>query len=103
MDPLKDAHFADVIQEGLGSCYAMSALSSVALYPDLINSIFLTKQRNEAGIHAVRLFIRGKPWVIDVDDRMLYYYLPTNEEGNFSKNPNSWKNLDSYKDTLAFA
>jgi len=50
----------------------MAAMSSVAPFPELINSVFLTKEKNDAGIHAVRFFIRGKPWVIDVDDRMFY-------------------------------
>ena len=48
-------------------------MSAVAPFPDLINSVFLTKEKNDAGIHAVRFFIRGKPWVVDVDDRMFYY------------------------------
>ena len=48
-------------------------MSAVAPFPDIVDSIFLTKEKNAAGIHAVRFFIRGKPWVIDVDDRMFYY------------------------------
>ena len=52
-------------------------MSAAAPFPDIINNVFLTKEKNDAGIHAVRLFIRGKPWVIDVDDRFLYYFPET--------------------------
>mmetsp|Transcript_38563 Transcript_38563/g.58712 ORF Transcript_38563/g.58712 Transcript_38563/m.58712 type:complete len:277 (+) Transcript_38563:460-1290(+) len=37
-------------------------------YPDLVKSIFLNKEDNEAGIYGLRFFIRGKPWVVTIDD-----------------------------------
>jgi len=27
---------------------------------------------NSAGIYAIRLFIRGKPWIVTLDDTILY-------------------------------
>jgi hypothetical protein len=47
-------------------------MGAVAEFPDLIKSVFLTKERNSAGIYAVRLYIRGKPWVITLDDEFLF-------------------------------
>ena len=55
----------------------IQALAGVAEFPDLITSIFLTKTKNTAGIHAIRFYIRGKPWVVAVDDELLWY----NENG----------------------
>jgi len=34
--------------------------------------MFLTKEKNAAGIHALRFYIRGKPWVFDIDDKMFF-------------------------------
>lgn len=67
MDSTFYPHFSEAIQGDLGSCYAMAAMSAVAAYPDIMDPIFLTKTKNAAGIAAVQIFIRGKPWVIDVD------------------------------------
>jgi hypothetical protein len=50
----------------------MSAIATVAEQPDLIKSIFLTQTKNSAGIYGLRFYIRGKPWVISIDDQMLY-------------------------------
>jgi hypothetical protein len=34
--------------------------------------MFVTQEKNVAGIHGLRFFIRGKPWVIDIDDSLLF-------------------------------
>ena len=47
-------------------------MASIAEFPDLIKDIFLTDNKNEAGISAVKFYIRGKPWVIEVDDILLF-------------------------------
>lgn len=35
--------------------------------PNLLKSIFLTEEKNEANALAVKLSIRGKPWVVTVN------------------------------------
>ena len=35
--------------------------------------MFVTDTKNDAGIYNLRFFIRGKPWVITIDDEMLFY------------------------------
>jgi len=35
--------------------------------------MFITKTKNDAGIYAVRFYIRGKPWVVTVDDYFLFH------------------------------
>ena len=47
-------------------------MAGVAEFPKLIKDIFLTEKKYRVGISAVKLFIRGKPWVIDVDDKLLF-------------------------------
>tara|TARA_B110000285_G_C15082512_1_gene594317 strand:- start:937 stop:1257 length:321 start_codon:yes stop_codon:yes gene_type:complete len=49
-------------------------------------------QENEFGIYAVKFFIRGKPWLITVDDSLLVKYSSaTNFELYFSKfNPRTY-------------
>jgi hypothetical protein len=44
----------------------------VAEFPNMIKNTFLTKSLNDAGIIGVKLYIRGKPWVITIDDEFLY-------------------------------
>ena len=34
--------------------------------------MFLTPLDNQAGIYALTLYIRGKPWVVDVDDKLFF-------------------------------
>jgi hypothetical protein len=39
----------------------------------LIKNILLTPTKNNASIYALLLNIRGKPWVVAVDDYLLWY------------------------------
>lgn len=83
----KDAtspHYTDPRQGGAGTCYIMQAMSGVAEFPDIIKSIFLTNTDNEAGIYALRFFIRGKPWVVAIDDQ-LFFSGTTTQSLYFSK------------------
>jgi hypothetical protein len=51
----------------------MQASSALGEWPDLVREAFLTKEKNDAGIMAVRLYIKGKPWVVTIDDYHLFY------------------------------
>ena len=39
---------------------------------EILDDIFLTKTTNLSGIYVVKLYIRGKPWLVPVDDNFLY-------------------------------
>lgn len=67
-----DPHYAEPVQGGAGTCYIMQAISGVAEFPALIKDVFLTQESNKAGIHGIKLYIRGKPWVLAVDDNLLF-------------------------------
>ena len=65
--------FSDSTQGQGGTCYIISALSSLANYPDYIKSIFLEDEDlNNNGIYTLKFFIRGKPWLVTVDDIFLF-------------------------------
>ena len=49
----------------------------IAEYPSLVRKLFLTQNKNKAGIFALRVFIRGKPHVISVDDNIMFYWYGT--------------------------
>ncbi|CAD8111547.1 unnamed protein product [Paramecium sonneborni] len=74
----------DICQGQLGDCYFLSVLSSMACrWPDFLLGLFLTQQKNQYGIYAVRLCIDGIWKAIFLDD-----YVPT--QGNqpaFSSSP----------------
>jgi hypothetical protein len=48
-------------------------MASVAEFPALIKNIILTPTKNNVSIYGVLLNIRGKPWVVAVDDFLLMY------------------------------
>jgi calpain-15 len=48
-------------------------MAAMSEYPELAKSIFLTKEKNDVGIYAVKFFVRGKPWVVTVDDNVMMY------------------------------
>jgi|DEB0MinimDraft_12_1074336.scaffolds.fasta_scaffold44482_1 hypothetical protein len=50
----------------------MSAIATLAESPQLIKDVFLTQTKNNVGIYGFRFFIRGKPWVVTIDDSLLY-------------------------------
>jgi calpain-15 len=58
----------DIKQGDCGDCYFLSALSSVAEYPERIESLFLTKDVNDAGCYAMRFFVNGERHEVVVDD-----------------------------------
>ena len=48
-------------------------MAAMSEYPELAKSIFLTQEKNDVGIYAVKFYIRGKPWVVTVDDNVMMY------------------------------
>ena len=57
----------------MGDCYLISSLSSLTKHEEFIrNKIFITKNVNKAGIYTLRLFVRGKPWLITIDDEFAF-------------------------------
>ena len=68
----EDPKLTDAIQGEGGTCYIMASLASLAEFPSKIKDLFLTQEVNTAGIYGVTFYIRGKPWVVDVDDHMLF-------------------------------
>jgi len=61
----------------------------LAEHPGRIKDLFLTKEKNDAGIHAVKLYIRGKPWIVEVDDLFLVL------------NPKKWQVSDKLGSSFA--
>ncbi len=64
---------SDVVQGSLGSCWYLSALSSLVNHPESFKRVIHTSSYNEYGMYQFQLCIRGKWKVITVDD-----LLPTN-------------------------
>lgn len=62
----------DPRQGYIGDCYIMSSLSTIAEKPELVKSAILTSNKNTAGIYGIRFYIRGKPWVVSIDDNLLF-------------------------------
>ena len=58
----------------MGTCYFVSSAAAVADFPDRIKDLFINKNKTKSGINAIKLYIRGKPWVISVDN-FLYFQM----------------------------
>lgn len=50
----------------------MASLSCIGEFPDLVKNVFLTEATNDQNAIAVRFFIRGKPWVLTIDEKLLF-------------------------------
>jgi hypothetical protein len=64
--------WTEVNQGGAGTCYVKAAMAAVAPFPELIEDMFVDTSTNSEGIYNVKFYIRGKPWVVTVDDYMLF-------------------------------
>ena len=64
--------FTDSNQGQLGTCAIKAAMGSIAEFPDMVRSTFLNEETNDEGIYNIRFFIRGKPWVVSIDDYLVY-------------------------------
>ena len=64
--------WTEVNQGYIGTCYILAAMASFAEFPDMVRSAFINTETNAEGIYNVRFYIRGKPWVVTVDDQMLF-------------------------------
>ena len=65
--------WTDALQGAAGTCVIKAAMGSLSQFPDLVRNAFVNQQLNQNGIINVRFFIRGKPWVVSVDDTMVFY------------------------------
>jgi len=55
--PIKSSH---ILQGELGNCYFISTLSSLAdASPGFLESMFVNKEINKAGVYAVRFYLNG--------------------------------------------
>lgn len=41
------------------------------MHPERIKGLFVDKEPNPKGIYTLKLYVRGKPWIVQVDDVML--------------------------------
>jgi hypothetical protein len=47
----------------------LASISALGEFPELIKDMFiLGDELNDNGIYGIKFFVRGKPWVISVDD-----------------------------------
>jgi hypothetical protein len=61
----------DIEQGSLGDCYLLSAFSVLAQHPALLDQVLVTKEVNDVGVYAVRLWKDGRWQEIFLDDRFL--------------------------------
>ena len=60
------------LQGNGGTSSVMAGMAAVAKDPDMLTDMFLTKEKNDAGIIGLKYYIRGKPWVVSIDDQLLF-------------------------------
>ena len=61
-----------MIQGGANTQYLMAALDSMSKYPELVDSIFVTKFINPVEAIGLKFFVRGKPYLVTINDRILF-------------------------------
>ena len=82
----------DIQQGSLGTCYFLSALSSLAERPNDVRALFYNQEINSAGIYLVYFYLNGKRTAVIIDD-----HLPVDKDDNlsfsYSKKPEIWVSL----------
>jgi hypothetical protein len=55
-----------------GSAYMTSALATISGHPDVVKDMFCNRKKevNRSGVYCIRLYIRGKPWIMTIDDEV---------------------------------
>jgi len=66
----------DIKQGGLGDCWFLSALSSLAERPGMVKRLFITQEYNKEGIYKIKICKNGEWVVVTVDD-----YIPCRYNG----------------------
>jgi len=56
----------------LGNCYFLASITALAEFPDILKENFLVETKNDAGVYGLKFYVRGKPWVVDIDDYLLF-------------------------------
>jgi hypothetical protein len=82
------ATYTEARQGGAGTCYFISAIASAAEWPSMITDMFLTgtdMTGPDAGIIGVRFYIRGKPWVVTIDEKLFWYTSSSNKYLKFNQ------------------
>jgi hypothetical protein len=65
-----DHLYYDVEQSSLGDCYFLSSIS--VINESILQDLFVTKTINEQGLYLVNFYIRGRKWIMSVDDEFLF-------------------------------
>ncbi len=76
----------DVVQGTIGNCYFLSALSSLAQYPQRVMSLFVNLEYQKVGMYIIRFYVNGEAKNIVIDD-----YIPVDPSTNkpaFTKSKN---------------
>jgi calpain-15 len=66
-----ETFYLDINQRGLGDCYFLSSLSAIGETSSRILNAILTQSCNNAGVFAAKVYIRGVPTVVVIDDYLV--------------------------------
>jgi len=51
----------------------MAAIAAAGEWPSMITDMFITGTDDSAiGLYGIKFYVRGKPWVVTIDDKLLY-------------------------------
>lgn len=62
----------DIVQGSVGDCYMVAVAAALAEYPNRIKKIVMQNTYNKEGIFTFNLWVKGKPQVISIDDRLAF-------------------------------
>lgn len=64
-------------------------MGAISEFPHILKDVFITDTKNDVGIYKLRFFIRGKPWVVTIDDEILLWENSLNF-ASVGENKNLW-------------
>ena len=80
----------DVIQGGLGDCYLLASIASIAEHPDRLKRLYLTRKPNKEGIYALSICIDGIFEEVILDDQFPIQPLSKTAAFNSTKTNEIW-------------
>jgi len=66
-------NFDEINQGSLGNCWTLSAMQTIAEYPERLQELFANPYINDKGVYAVNMYALGIPITVVIDDYIPFH------------------------------
>ena len=76
----------------IGDCWLFGAMAGIAEYPERIKKIFVNQELTPSGIYQVKMWYKGQPHLVNLDDSLAVDKYGRPVSGKQGKDGGSWWN-----------